>query len=229
MAQENQNELEILTKENQAYWEQLTKRNEQYMNSLDKALIAANVSELKRAQTYNEMLKALVEGQRSGQTARRLYGTVTERTDVLLGEPAAIQTGRSENWKIMLDGGLLMGSLFALITGVSGTFGTEAGTGSEMGLITLILNYIVGGFVVLKIVDNVPDKENPKKGGMLRYILIATAGMLAWMFLMTASMAFIPTSINILLPSAFCLAIGIAGVLAKMYLKRKLDIRGGIF
>ncbi|QQP71532.1 DUF1129 family protein [Carnobacterium sp. CS13] len=197
------------------------------MMSLDKALIAANISEERRVEIYNEMLKNLIEGQKSGQTARQLYGTVTERTNILLSAPKESETGRSEDWKIVLDGGLMMGAMFAFITGISGFIGS--GQGSEMGIITMILNFIIGGFAILLISKNVPDKTKPKKGSMLRYILVSSAGMIGWMVLMTASMTFIPSSINILMPAGVNIAIGVAAFAAKMYFKRTLNIRGGLF
>ena len=227
MGQENTNEQMIKKEENETLFQQLTKRNDQYMMSLDKALIAANISEERRVEIYNEMLKNLIEGQKSGQTARQLYGTVTERTNILLSAPKESETGRSEDWKIVLDGGLMMGAMFAFITGISGFIGS--GQGSEMGIITMILNFIIGGFAILLISKNVPDKTKPKKGSMLRYILVSSAGMIGWMVLMTASMTFIPSSINILMPAGVNIAIGVAAFAAKMYFKRTLNIRGGLF
>jgi uncharacterized membrane-anchored protein len=224
---ENTNEQVTEQEENKALFGQLTKRNEQYMMSLDKALIAGNISEEKRVVIYNEMLKNLINGQKSGQTARQIYGTVTERTNDLLASPKDNNTGRSEDWKIMLDGGLLMGAMFALITGLSAFIGK--GQGSEMGIITMILNFIIGGFVILLISKNVPDKNKGKKGNTLRYILVSTSGMLGWMFIMTASMALLPSSINILMSAGVNIAIGVTAFAAKMYFKRKLNIHGGLF
>jgi len=224
---ENINEQAAVQEENKKLFQELTKRNEQYMMNLDKALIAANISEEKRDAVYNEMLKSLIKGQKSGQTARQLYGTVTEYTNVLLASPKEKDKGRSEDWKIVLDGGLLMGAMFALITGLSAFIGS--GQGSEMGIITMILNFIIGGFVILLISKNVPDKNKDKKISTFRYILISTAGMLGWMFVMTVSMALIPSSINILMSAGVNIAIGIAAFAAKIYFKRKLDIHGGLF
>jgi len=56
-----------------------------------------NISEEKRDAVYNEMLKSLIKGQKSGQTARQLYGTVTEYTNVLLASPKEKDKGRSED------------------------------------------------------------------------------------------------------------------------------------
>jgi len=73
----------------------------------------------------------------------------------------------------VLDGGLLMGAMFALITGLSAFIGS--GQGSEMGIITMILNFIIGGFVILLISKNVPDKNKDKKISTFRYILISNS------------------------------------------------------
>lgn len=227
MVVENTNEQATTQEENKELFQQLTKRNEQYMMGLDKALIAANISEEKRVTIYNEMLKNLIKGQKSGQTARQLYGTVTERTNVLLASPKGNETGSSADWKIVLDGGLLMGAMFALITGLSNFIGR--GQGSEMGIITMILNFIIGGFVILLISKNMPEKNKGKKGSIWRYILISTTGMLGWMLVMTGSMALLPSSINILMSPGVNIAIGVTAFAAKFYFKRTLNIQGGLF
>ena len=67
------------------------------------------------------MCETLEEGQQTGQTARQLYGTPTECTAVILEQqfPSDDEGERSADWKIALDGGLLLGSVFTLITGFS--------------------------------------------------------------------------------------------------------------
>ncbi len=47
MVVENTNEQVAVQEENKELFKQLTKRNDQYMMSLDKALVAANISEEK--------------------------------------------------------------------------------------------------------------------------------------------------------------------------------------
>ena len=67
---------------------QLTKRNQQYIFDLKKALNAANLSEEELAVVLHEMLPVLVREQKSGVTARQLFGTVSERTDAIINKPA---------------------------------------------------------------------------------------------------------------------------------------------
>lgn len=213
--------------ENSVLIKKLTKKNEQYMMSLNKALVERNVPETKKEELVNEMLHNLVERQKSGETARQLYGTVTECADKIVAKPTKAQEGPSENWKIALDGGLMIGGLFSIITGLSGLFNNVEG--SSLGLITTLLNFIVGGLVILWIAKNMPDRKNPKKGGMFRYILVSTVGMLSLMTVMTGSMMVIPPVVNIPLNAVSNIIIGALAFVAKYFAKRKLDIRGGLF
>lgn len=214
--------------ENSVLLQKLTKRNEQYMLSLNKALTEKNMSETKKEEIFNDMLHNLVERQKSGETARQLYGTVTECANQLVAKPEQSQTGPSENWKIALDGGLMLGGLFSLITGLSSLFNNVEGS-SSLGLITTLLNFVIGGVVILLIAKNMPDRKQPKKGGMLRYILVSTLGMLTLMFVMTGSMMVIPATINVPINAIGNIVIGVLAFIAKYFAKRKLNIRGGLF
>ncbi|WP_035054908.1 DUF1129 domain-containing protein [Carnobacterium pleistocenium] len=222
------NTTQAKKEENSALLQKLTKRNEQYMMSLNKALAEKNMPEAKKEEIFNDMLHNLVERQKSGETARQLYGTVTECANQLVAKPEQSQTGTSENWKIALDGGLMLGGLFSLITGLSSLFSNVEGS-SSLGLITTLLNFVIGGVVILLIAKNMPDRKQPKKGGMLRYILVSTLGMLTLMFVMTGSMMIIPATINIPINTIGNVVIGILAFVAKYFAKRKLNIRGGLF
>ena len=220
---------QIKKEENSVLFQKLTKKNEQYMLSLNKTLIEKNMSETKKEDIFNEMLKKLVERQKTGETARQLYGTVTECANQLIDQPEKVQTGPSENWKIALDGGLMIGGLFSLITGLSGLFNNVEETASSLGLITTLLNFIVGGLVILWISKNMPDRKQPKKGGMFRYILVSTIGMLSLMVVMTGSMMVIPAAVNVPINAIGNIVIGVLAFVAKYFAKRKLNIRGGLF
>ena len=220
---------QIKKEENSVLFQKLTKKNEQYMLSLNKTLIEKNMSEPKKEDSFNEMLKKLVERQKTGETARQLYGTVTECANQLIDQPEKVQTGPSENWKIALDGGLMIGGLFSLITGLSGLFSNVEETASALGIITTLLNFIVGGLVILWISKNMPDRKNPKKGGMFRYILVSTIGMLSLMVVMTGSMMVIPSAVNVPINAIGNILVCVLAFVAKYFAKRKLNIRGGLF
>jgi uncharacterized membrane-anchored protein len=215
--------------ENKALWQSLTKRNEQYMLGLDRTLRAANLEEARREEIYSKMMRELLDAQKTGKTARQLYGTVSECASNILVNPTDNEVKvRSTDWLIALDGGLLLGSLFAMISGVS----LLTNSGEDvigMGLISLILNFIVGGIAMLIISKYTPNPDAPKgEKGFGKYIFATTAAMLLWMLIMTVSMMLIPATINIALPAWVYLGIAGVGFGAKVYLKKKYHIVGGI-
>lgn len=229
MAENVEKTLEETKDENKALWGQLTKRNEQYMISLDRTLTNAGYDEDNKHTLYNQMMTKLVSSQKTGITARRLYGTVTECAENILQEhEEAILSERSPNWMIALDGGLLLGSIFSLISGV--TLFTSGSSQPGMGIISLILNFIAGGLAMLVISKYQPDQTAPKgKKGFGKYIAATTGAMLLWMVAMTVTMVIVPESINVSMPPAVYLAIGALGLALKFYFKKKLHITGGLF
>ncbi len=89
-------------------------------------------------------MRNLGRGPTDRQTARQLYGT-TECTAVILEQQFPSDDEGERSAVEDLDGGLLLGSVFTLITGFSlvrQETNSEA-TINNMGLITLIVNYLV--------------------------------------------------------------------------------------
>ena len=83
--------------------------------------------------------------------------------------------------------------------------------------------------MILWISKNMPDRKNPKKGGMFRYILVSTIGMLSLMVVMTGSMMVIPSAVNVPINAIGNIVVGVLAFVAKYFAKRKLNIRGGLF
>lgn len=228
-AEQEVDNLVVLKEENTALFSQLTNKNEDYMAKLDKRLLEANYPDDDKTRVFNDMLNAIVTQQSAGVTARKLYGTVTERSIEIVEGPQQAVDGkveRSEDWKLYVDGALMLGGMFALITGLSALFGNGANS-TGMGIITLLLNFIVGGFVILAITKNAPTQG--VKGSLLRYILVSVVAMFGWIIVMTGSMAIIPPAINVVLPGIVNLIIGAAAFAGKWYFKRKYHVKGTLF
>ena len=226
----SENTLEQTKNENSVLWSELTKRNEQYMIGLDRALTQANYDEESKHTLYNKMMKELVTNQKSGTTARQLYGTVSECAEnVLQRQEATVSSERSPDWLIALDGGLLLGAIFALISGTSLLTAGE-NTQPGMGIISLILNFIAGGLSMLIVSKYQPDVNAPKgKKGYFKYIGVLILSMVFWMLSMTATMVLVPSAINISLPATAYLIIGALRFALRVYLKKKFNITGGVF
>lgn len=226
----SENTLEQTKNENSVLWSELTKRNEQYMIGLDRALTQANYDEESKHTLYNKMMKELVTNQKSGTTARQLYGTVSECAEnVLQRQEATVSSERSPDWLIALDGGLLLGAIFALISGTSLLTAGE-NTQPGMGIISLILNFIAGGLSMLIVSKYQPDVNAPKgKKGYFKYLGVLILSMVFWMLAMTATMVLVPPAINISLPATAYLIIGALSFALRVYLKKKFNITGGVF
>lgn len=220
--------LEEKQVENANLWKQLTKRNEQYMMGLDKILTQASFDEERKEKKYYQMMTELLASQKAGRTARQLYGTVSECAETILKQEED-SPSRSSDFLIALDGGLLLGSIFALISGVT-LLTSKQENALGMGIISLIVNYIVGGIAMLIISKYTPDNNAPKgKKGYGKYILATTLAMLLWMMTMTLTTGLIPISINIPLSPYIYIVIGAIGFAAKMYVKKRYRITGSIF
>lgn len=219
--------FEEIKSNNQLLRNQLTKKNEQYMLQLDRSLVAANFNEEQREQLYHEMLTELVAKQKTGLTARQIYGTVTERVSEILNEKVNKHQTKSPDWHIALDGGLLMGGLFSLMSGV--TMYLNPSQTASMGLITLLLNFIVGGLVLLLLSKFAPDFSKPKgETGYWKYLGVSLVSLVVWLVLVMAFQTLLPNSINISMPFIVYILIGTIAIGLKWYLKKILGIKGTI-
>lgn len=211
----------------------LTKRNQQFMVSLDKHLTASGMSDGIKETIFSEMTDTLLEGQQNGQTARQLYGTPTETAEVIYKQNFQDETvlTKSPDWQIALDGGLILGSIFTFIAGVSAfTNSDQPESMLSMGLITLILNYVVGGFAMLATSKVMPDMDAPKgKKGYFKYFGVSSLAMIIWVFAITISAAILPPVINPTFSAEIYLLIGAATFALRFFLKKKFNIVGGIF
>lgn len=210
--------------ENDVLFEQLTNKNKEYMVKLNRKLQEASFPEDNKILVFNEMLKNIVAEQPNHITARKLYGTATDQANHLTDSGQGEVTKpveRSETWKIYLDGALLLGGMFAIITGLSYVFGDEE---AGLGLITMILNFLLGGLAVMVITKYAPQPG--VKGGFMKYILATTVTMLIWILLMAFGTQLLPDVLNPIIPGPYTLGIGITAFAAKWYLKKKLNIQG---
>ncbi|WP_252903881.1 DUF1129 family protein [Secundilactobacillus oryzae] len=66
----------------------LTKRNADYMFRFNSEIEKSKLSVEKKAEAVNQMVQELLEGQKSGKTAKGMYGSVQERVDYVVNGPA---------------------------------------------------------------------------------------------------------------------------------------------
>lgn len=224
-------ELRETVAKNRELETQLTKRNEQYIFDLKKSLNAANLSEELQAVALSSILPELVEGQKTGKTARQLFGTVGERTELILAAPAPSKEGTM--YEMWLDNSLLIFVfLTVLMAGVMPLLTKNAAASQQQGIISILVGAITGGYAFYLIHKFVyrydrPGVDQTGRPGGFKSMLIMIGVMLVWMFLFMLS-AFIPPIINPVLDPTINVALGAAAFGLRYFLKKKYNIRGSI-
>ena len=84
----------------------LTRKNEEFMFQLNKQLDAQGADPAKKPAMLEETIKALQEGQKSGQTARGLFGTPTQRAHALLHPEPTEKAQTQTSLKLMALAGV---------------------------------------------------------------------------------------------------------------------------
>lgn len=210
----------------------LTKKNQQYLMSVDKLLVDVKIESGTYQAVLSELADTLIQGQASGQTAKHLYGTPTECANVIIEQHFPSEQVEdhtpSEPWQIALDGALILGSIYTIITGISLLNNTTTGIG--IGLLTLFVNYLVAGVAMLLISQNLPNPRAPKgQKGYLKYFVMSSLAMISWVGSVSIVTAFTPSVLNPLLPAPVLLGIGGVTLAARFYFKKRFNIQGGIF
>lgn len=215
-----------LKKENEELYAQLTNKNKDYFFQLNSRLDELSYNPESKTVVINHMLQETVEFQEEAITARKMYGTVTERADQILGiDPDNLESESetSPTEHLYLDGALLLGGMFSMING----FSAWRGTTPPVGLLQLLMNFLLGGLVVLVLLKYRP--EAGKNKGFFKYTLVTAGTIMAWIFAMTFVEVAAPSFLNPQLPDFLIMSIGAVGLLARWYFKKKLAIKGTLF
>lgn len=214
--------------ENRELEQQLTKKNQQYIFDLKKSLEAANLSEEEKAVALHEILPVLVQEQKTGRTARQLFGTVSERTEAIINKPEEVK--ETKPFFMWVDNALLILGIFGLMLGLMGLLFKESV--QVYGVITLFLMAGVGGWVFYLMYKYVYQYERPgadrsQKPKTVKMLLVLAGAFILWIGVVGAS-SLIPPAINVILAPVYLAIIGAAAVGIRYYLKKKYNIVGSL-
>lgn len=226
--QETEKTFAEMQVENNNLYKQLTNKNEDYVFQLSNRLDELGYDPTEKEHVLNKMLHEIIVAQEESVPARKLYGTVTEQANKIAGGTSALvardPNEKSPTWMLYLDGALLLGGLFAVINGI---LAVRGGLKDQVGLLQVLLNFVLGGFAMLVLVNYAPAPGQTK--GLLRYLIATFVVMFAWIGLMYGILYIMPIALNPWVPGEFILGIGAVALVAKWYFKKKLDIRGTLF
>lgn len=210
--------------ENAELYKQLNKRNQQYMYDFDRSLQEKNIALEKSDAIKFEMMTALIKSQKKGITARQMYGTVSQQVNNVLSNPKQDVSKPSPDFHLFVDGGLMIGSLFMIISGMTSQ--------QRLGIVALLMNFLFAGLAMLIITKASPkyigttDVKN--KRFLIRYAGSTLLGMLIWMVGM-ATLQFIPEAINPVLDGTVYIVLGLVILALRFYIKKSWHIRGTMF
>ncbi len=224
-----QEELRQQLEENRQLESQLTKKNEQYIFELKKALKVANVSEEELVKILKDMLPKLISGQKSGVTARKQFGTVSEYVQVYLEKPKELK--QAKPWQAWLDNSLLFFAMLAILNGLMSLM--TKGKGTATGLTSLLSTSMIGGLIFYYMYKWIyqydkPGADKSKRPKLWKSMLILMGCMVVWIFVYSGTM-FLPFYINPIVDPTILIILGAAAVAFRYWLKKKLQITGTFF
>ncbi len=213
--------------ENRELEPQLTKRNQQYIFDLKKSLQAANLSEEEMVIALHDILPTLVEEQKSGKTARQLFGTVAERTESILNKPQP--QPEAKPLLMWVDNTLFILGVFGLMVGVMGLF--TNGKAQMYGVFSLLVGSAIGGFVFYLFYKffyqyEQPGADKSKRPKLWKAMLLMVPIFFLWMLLWGVSSLPMFDIINPTLPPLGTVAVGAAALGLRWFLKKKYNIQG---
>lgn len=208
----------------------LTKRNEDYLFHLDKALIEKNYDPEQKEQVLNEMYQELKEKQKQGIVATKLYGTVTEKAELIINGPKKSEapTELPKFWILALDNGLIMFIMFCIMYTLLGVFSPQQADVSG-GWITLLATSTIAGVGLAFFYRSMLSARKEKgKKRWIKTLLITLELILIWIVAF-GIISFIPVSINRTMePIVYAILAGL-GYLVRRYLKKKYNFRSVMF
>lgn len=208
----------------------LTKRNEDYLFHLDKALTEKNYDPEQKEQVLTEMYQELKEKQKQGVVATKLYGTVTEKAELIVNGPKKSEapTELPKFWILALDNGLIMFIMFCIMYTLLGVFSPKQAYVSG-GWITLLATSTIAGVGLAFFYRSMLSARKEKgKKRWIKTILITLELILIWIVAFGV-IAFIPVSINRTMePIVYAILAGL-GYLVRRYLKKKYNFRSVMF
>lgn len=176
------------------------------------------------------MYQELKEKQKQGVVATKLYGTVTEKAELIVNGPKKSEapTELPKFWILALDNGLIMFIMFCIMYTLLGVFSPKQADVSG-GWITLLATSTIAGVGLAFFYRSMLSARKEKgKKRWIKTLLITLELILIWIVAFGV-IAFIPVSINRTMePIVYAILAGV-GYLVRRYLKKKYNFRSVMF
>lgn len=206
----------------------LTKKNQEFIHIATNQLIKDGKTDSEIKEILEEILPTIIEKQKTGVTARNLYGAPSEWAATQTQKPNADSLTQEENdnpWLMWLDSSLL---ILALISGLNGIL-NFFNSGTPYGIVTLlVIGFGVGAGMYL--MYHFVYREQAKTGqrpNLLKAIGFLVLATLAWSIVFFFA-ALIPSSINPVISPVFAVLLAAVAFGLRHLLRKKYNIRNAM-
>jgi len=174
----------------------------------------------------------LLDGQKTGATAKQLFNTPAEalgfKEVAVKSEEAARGYASYGFWPLMFDNALAFFMMFSFMFGLTLLFSkaNQQGSAGAAGITSLVLTSLLGG-ALFAIVTQVlaPSKDGTKTAGWIK-VVVSVAAFVGW-FLAYMGFAFLPAIINPLLPGWVYLVLAVVAFIGFRFWRVKTGMQGG--
>ncbi|UQS87096.1 DUF1129 domain-containing protein [Nicoliella spurrieriana] len=208
----------------------LTKRNAEYMFRFKQQLDQLNMLAEKKREVVDSMVNELVQNQKSGATARNLYGTVEQRIDFIKNPPREKEAMFDNYWPNAIYNFFIFLAIFFVAYGASVMFSKDitAQQAKSAGVAVILITSLATG-ALMPIFTRMFDpavKHQSKWYVRLALMLLLAA---AWIIVSFGAIVVVPTAINPVLPGIADIIIAVISFGITLWMRRKFKITTGLF
>ncbi|KRN04913.1 DUF1129 family protein [Holzapfeliella floricola] len=176
---------------------ELTKRNEEYIYRVEKFLQAQKLTSNQAQEKVNEHLEEIVQEQRKGRPANKVYGPASQFAHQLLNKklkPEGATYADYPYWQLAVDSGLFYAVMFSVLLGIMTLFTSNRPASSQFGVLSVLAIALLFGIMMpyYNIVMQKPKSDRPKWWKLLIYFLIV---IVIYMGITTVTMS-LPSVVN---------------------------------
>lgn len=204
------------------------------MYQLNKQLTKSNVAYAKRQELLQTTLKQLQEGQKTGKTAKAMFGTPTQHADHLLHpkqEDSSQNLANQSMWLLAADNALIFLAIFTGMFAIMGWLSPKSldvKINGTSGITSIILISILGGFIFSYVAKAVLPRVvhgKAKRPPFWRRALIILGGLVVWMVVFFAG-NMLPNVINPRPNQVVYIVIALVAIGADIWFRRQFNIVG---
>ncbi|GLB47253.1 membrane protein [Philodulcilactobacillus myokoensis] len=202
----------------------LTKRNADFVFRFNRGLGQADskLSPEQKTTIVKQMVDELLNAQKTGQTAKNLYGSVQDHLQAILHPKPKPADMKKNYWPNAIYNFFVFLAVFALIYGFSSIAIKNPAESKNGGFLTIFLPAIAAGLGMPKITSLFLPNVKYKTSGIIRFLEMI--GLFAIWIVIFYATVLLPISLNPELPPMVNIIIGLIAVAAAFYINIKYDV-----